>query len=423
MLAGMLHGSSERIVGVWSWTPGRASAARERGKDAWRDVDQRLRSIAKQRAALDHEELTLIRRAVAVQLWRPLGMASMREYLERVMGYGPRVASDRLRVAEALEGLPVMDKALRSGELSYSAVRELTRIATTKTDKAWVAVARDLTLRQIEEMVAEREPGDAPTSKPKPNLRPRAVTMMLRPAEVALLREARLRIERERGERVDDGELITELYGRAFSDAKGGKRVPRPRHQIAITVCESCKQGWQRGGGRQIAITPVELATASCDAELLGSLDGPPAKTTTSIPAKVRNFVWHRDGGRCNVPGCRSAQNLDVHHIVFREDGGGNEPENLLVLCAGHHRALHDGALMVMGRAPEVVVRWRSEVPQPDPDEPAAHVGEPVTSLVPKQPHKRTQRRRSRSRDTRARGGSRPRLAAHLTGNPTGVSI
>ena len=54
----------------------------------------------------------LIREAVTVQLWRPLGMTSMREYLERRMGYGPQVAAERLRVAEALDALPEIEDAL-----------------------------------------------------------------------------------------------------------------------------------------------------------------------------------------------------------------------------------------------------------------------------------------------------------------------
>lgn len=133
----------------------------------------------------------LIREAVAVQLWRPLGMTSMREYLERRMGYGPQVAAERLRVAEALDALPEIEDALAANELSYSAVRELTRIATPKTAGAWVNACRGKILRQIEELVAEREQGDAPESRPKPQVRPRRFAADLRPDVDALVRQAR----------------------------------------------------------------------------------------------------------------------------------------------------------------------------------------------------------------------------------------
>ncbi len=43
--------------------------------------------------------------------------------------------------------------------------------------------------------------------------------------------------------------------------------------------------------------------------------------------------------------GCRSRLWLDVHHLHARFEGGGNDPGNLVVLCSGHHRAVHAGGL------------------------------------------------------------------------------
>jgi hypothetical protein len=57
-----------------------------------------------------------------------LGYSSFSEYIERLFGYQARSLQERLRVAEALEGLPALARALSSGELSWSAVRELTRV-------------------------------------------------------------------------------------------------------------------------------------------------------------------------------------------------------------------------------------------------------------------------------------------------------
>jgi hypothetical protein len=84
----------------------------EPSREAWREVDRKLRRIAVKRGALDHEELGLIREAIVLAIWRPLGMTSIREYLEQVMGYGPTVASERVRVAEALVAMPALERAL-----------------------------------------------------------------------------------------------------------------------------------------------------------------------------------------------------------------------------------------------------------------------------------------------------------------------
>ena len=56
-------------------------------------------------------------------------------------------------------------------------------------------------------------------------------------------------------------------------------------------------------------------------------------------PPAVRREVFWRDRGRCCVPGCRNATYLDVHHLDLRSEGGGNDPDNLVVLCGAHHGA------------------------------------------------------------------------------------
>src|ERR687890_709193 len=95
----------------------------------WQSVHQALRRIARRRAGLDAEEARWLREAVKLRIWRQLGMVSVFDYMERVMGYGPRAAQERLRVAGALGALPILSEALAQGELSFSAVRELTRVA------------------------------------------------------------------------------------------------------------------------------------------------------------------------------------------------------------------------------------------------------------------------------------------------------
>src|SRR5262245_31132068 len=69
----------------------------------WQDVDRELRSIARRQSGLDAELMLALRAAERVRLWREVGCVSMMEYLERVFGYSPRVAQERLRTARKLE--------------------------------------------------------------------------------------------------------------------------------------------------------------------------------------------------------------------------------------------------------------------------------------------------------------------------------
>src|SRR6266576_2564356 len=118
-------------------TPSVASAPVDHRADVWeaehRAVDRRLREYARHRSALDAAEALDLVRAEQFKLYALVGCSSHYGYMERVLGYGPHVARERMRVARALVRLPATTAAMARGELSYSAVRELTRVATDET--------------------------------------------------------------------------------------------------------------------------------------------------------------------------------------------------------------------------------------------------------------------------------------------------
>ena len=326
--------------------------------ESWQSLHQQLRGIAKRRAALDAEEARCLRDADAMKLWRRLGYVHMAEYLERELGYGPQVAAERLRVARELGELPQTEAGLAAGTLSYSAIRELTRIATTATEAEWLAESRGKNLRQIEAMVSGRKRGDRPCDPTRPDLVARVVRIELLPHVFALFRQAQGAMADEHGGRLDDNAFIEALCRRAL---EGDRTSARPAHQIAITVCESCKRGWQNGGGQEIEVDAEVIARAECDAEWIGSLEAEqPARVTASVTPRIRRQVLARDHHRCTVPGCRSARNLDLHHIEYQCEGGAHELWNVTTTCSGHHRQLHEGALTIRGKAPDALeFAWR----------------------------------------------------------------
>ena len=192
------------------------STACEVSEPEWQDVHRRLKRIAKKRAALDREELELIRAAIRVALWRHVGRTSIREYLEVECGYGPHVASERVRVAEALDSMPALEQALGEGALSYSAVRAISRVATNRTEDAWIRACRGKNQREIEELVAEREVGDRPESPRKPELRAKDRTYRgITPATESAVELMRRELQEELGERLDDNQLLALLAERA----------------------------------------------------------------------------------------------------------------------------------------------------------------------------------------------------------------
>ena len=45
------------------------------------------------------------------------------------------------------------------------------------------------------------------------------------------------------------------------------------------------------------------------------------------------------------MPGLREMQNLQVHHLKFRCQSGGDEEQNLITVCAECHRRMHRRSL------------------------------------------------------------------------------
>ena len=125
-----------------------------------------LSRLARERASLEAEEGRWLLRALRSAAHVHLGFGSFLEYTERLFGYRPRTTQEKLRVAESLETLPRLARALETGALSWCAVRELTRVAVAETEPAWLDAARGKTLRELEALVASKAPGDEPDAPP-----------------------------------------------------------------------------------------------------------------------------------------------------------------------------------------------------------------------------------------------------------------
>jgi hypothetical protein len=314
----------------------------------WRTVDRTLRGIARRRAALDVEEARWLYEAERLQIWRPLGMVSAIDYLERVLGYTPHVAKERLRVARALRALPALTGAFTRGELAFSAVRELTRVATPETETRWRDAAAGKNVREIENLVAGHRRGDQPAAPAAPAARTHVVRLELGAEVFARLRQIRATLTGERGAFLDDDQLITALCDAVLDRTAdpGTEPTGRAKFQIAVTVCARCDRASQEAAGAAIPIDEAARDRARCDAQHVGSIDGDvPERAQQDVPPSVVRFVWRRDGGRCQTPGCRSSVGLELHHVVHRADGGSHDPSNLRLHCGACHLALHRGTL------------------------------------------------------------------------------
>jgi hypothetical protein len=204
--------------------PGSVDTAKWLNDTEWRQVDRRLREYSRHRSALDAAEAFDLLRAEQLKIYVCFGAVTMYEYMEHVLGYGPHAARERMRVARALSTLPLTTAALARGERTYSAVRELTRVATAETEAQWLAATQGMVTNQIESLVAHHRPGDGPDDPTVPDLRTRCVRVELPPEVYALWRQARMVIAEERG---------TEITARTSTRARNCARPSGVRRRIS----------------------------------------------------------------------------------------------------------------------------------------------------------------------------------------------
>jgi hypothetical protein len=170
----------------------------------WQVAHDHLGRLARARAGLDEEEGRWLLAAWRQRVHARLGYGSFSEYVGRLFGYGARLVQEELRVAEALEGLPAMARALQSGQICWSAVRELTRVATTETQLDWLVASQGRTVREVEKMVAGLGPGSRPADERAPDIARHVLRFEVTGEVLATVREALAKIQRDAGEALDD---------------------------------------------------------------------------------------------------------------------------------------------------------------------------------------------------------------------------
>lgn len=269
-------------------------------------------------------------------------------------------------VAEALESLPELSRELSAGNVTFSHVRELTRVVTPETERAWIDRARGCTSRQVEKLVAGRRPGALPDSPKEAAVERHVLRFEVSGETLVSFREALAKLRRAAGEHLDDDAILLLLTRYVLG---GPSDDGRARYQVVLDVCSDCQRMRQVADGELVEVSQAAAEMARCDAQWLasahvgtaaagggsegsananvhGAAQGA-AKATQDVTPAVRRAVLRRDHHRCQVPGCSHATWVDVHHIDARADGGGHEATNLLTLCGAHHRAIHEGTLSV----------------------------------------------------------------------------
>jgi hypothetical protein len=291
-------------------------------------------------------------------------------------------AREKVRVSHALEELPRISAAMARGELSYSKVRAMTRVACAATEEYFLSIALHGTAHHVETLVRQyrRALEAEELSREARQQANRSLTyfhdedgsLVLRgrlPAEVGQLLLKALEAAAE-GLRADDVSaetsdeppkpsarradalaIVAESFLKQGAPALNGGE----RHQIVVHVDAETLHAGTAGrceledGPSMPAETVRRLACDSSVITLLEDKDGTPldvGRKTRSIPPAIRRALNARDRG-CRFPGCPNTRYVDGHHIRHWAQGGETRLHNLLTLCRFHHRQVHEGGVIV----------------------------------------------------------------------------
>ena len=366
--------------------------------------------------------LSLIREFDARGGWNT-GFRSCAEWLGWRVGLHNGAAREWVRVARALGTLPRLTEALSRGELSYSKVRALTRVATPETEARLLAVGRAGTAEHVERIVQGWRQVDrrAETRKAVRQHEGRGLQLYedadglvvvrgrLTPEAGALLKRAleagrEVLYQRARREPHAGGEKPMEerpTLAQQQADALGlvaesalhhelDPGAPGERYQVVVHVDAAVLadpdqpgQSALEDGAHVPAGTSRRLA---CDASriVMRQDDGGRAveigARTRTIPPALRRALQHRDRG-CRFPGC-GVRVAEGHHLHHWAQGGPTTLSNLALLCRRHHRAVHEEGYRVV-RGSDGTLQFQRPDGRPLPEAPISPpiVVDPVTEL------------------------------------------
>jgi hypothetical protein len=327
------------------------------------------------------------------RLHHHLGSSSVEAYAEKHFRLDHRSTREMVRVAEALKELPRLREAYLMGQLDWSLVVELIRVAAPETEEEWLAFAEKKPVRAI-----KLEIENALEKKRK---RPRKNGYSLPDATVFL----RFKLRRSQSEIVLRGmQKVSEEIARSLNGVKPppeetlvfmsryfmetdpagspGARVDRddPLSTILYHLCPPCREKRgkahliTRDGPVEVPVEEVERVEANARKVVIspeeedperragdagpngngsgngngngdGNGHGEPRKIDPPNTAALLRKLRLRDGGTCQNPFCRRTVALQGAHLERRSEGGPTTLANEVLLCVWCH-ALEDQKLL-----------------------------------------------------------------------------
>ena len=323
--------------------------------------------------ASEYQFLVALREFDLRQGWRRWLCSDCASWMNLKCKVAPATAREKLRTAIALINLPLISAAFEAGDLSYSNVRSMTRVANPDNEKVLCDFAVGATASQVEQYCRRTRNGQRVESSADANRNHRS-RWLSRSYRSDGTMTMSVELCRETGELVMaaiDAAMSMEVancdesvfarqadalveIARTFltegetDEGTAKKKALGEHYQVMVHVDESALK--DKGGESDLPLETVRRI--ACDGqvkEIIEDESGTPLdmgrKRRTVTPA-LKAALIARDR-RCRFPGCTHDKWLDAHHVKHWADGGETTLENTILICSSHHRDLHEGGFEI----------------------------------------------------------------------------
>ena len=317
---------------------------------------------------------------------------------------GTGTAREKLRIAHALKELPLISDAFSEGNLSYSKVRVMTRVATPENEAELIELARRMTVHHLTEHCKQRSNAQkSSTAAARAAQNSRGFRVWHDQAKGTMHFSIELPVE--------EGELLEQAVEKAaaqltietglcapgndqeetsWSAKQSDAVVHVMRHFLSENHRDNLPESQSSSGNTSIssnssadhhlvmihvdesALTnthsakpkssnpdnetsqyPIEtVRRLCCDGSIVPIIEnskGEPlniGRKMRTVTTAIRRALWSRDKG-CAFPGCSHKRFVDAHHIKHWADGGETSVENMVLLCSSHHKLVHEGGFQI----------------------------------------------------------------------------
>ena len=331
------------------------------------ELDRNILTLCSRINAATYELLVLIREFDERAGWLKWGLQNCAEWLAWRCDLSMTTALEKVRVAHALKTLAEISAAFASGELSYTKVREMTRVVDRCSEGALLEFALRTTAANVAERCRElrcgsvNSIGDAARAYGNRSLRIRrdaqrnmmTITIEL-PVDTGELVEKAL-------DKARDDELLTlpdivdtswptrqaDAFVKVVGDyLSGGTNDSHMNDNYLVTV--HVDQTALAGGAGRSSLPIESVKRLCCDSHAVVITEdesGEPlsiGRKTRIVPTAIQRALRARDKNCCTFPGCHNRRYLHSHHVEHWSNGGETSLDNLMLLCTKHHTLVHE---------------------------------------------------------------------------------